>query len=266
MNNIAMHYRRQTISAVRRAAQAVCEGLESRTLLTTTIVSGQTIAGSIASVGQTVQYSFSASAGNTFDISLGDASAASALHPYLQVYNPSGTRVVNTGTGATNTSVSGIYTVPAAGAGTYTVIVQDDFGTATGAYDLELAKAPSTQAADSNGDGGVITSGQTKAGTINRTGDLDVFTFSASAGNTFDISLGDASAASALHPYLQVYNPSGTRVVNTGTGATNTSVNGIYTVPAAAAGTYTVIVQDDFGTGTGAYDLELAKAPSSPGG
>ena len=180
-----------------------------------------------------------------------------ALHPYLQVYNPSGTRVVNTGTGATNTSVNGIYTVPAAAAGTYTVIVQDDFGTATGAYDLELAVAPATQAADSNGNGGPITSGQTKAGTINRTGDLDVFTFSASSGDTFDLSLADTNAASGVHPYLQVFNPSGARIVNTGTGATNTSVSSIYKIPSGSSGTFTVIAQDDFGTGLGGYNLEL---------
>jgi len=250
---------------LRSSVDYVLERMESRTLLAATpIVSGQTIAGSLTHAGQQDTYTFTATAGKTFDVSVGDASAASGVHPYLQVFAPGGARVINNATSATSTSVDGVITVPSTGAGTYTIDVQDFLGNGTGAYDVELAVAPSTQATDSNGDGGVIKSGQTKAGTINRFGDIDVFTFSASAGNTFDISLGDATSGSSVRPYLQVFNPSGTRVINNATSATATSVDGIFTVPAGAGGTYTAIVQDFIGNSTGgAYDLELDVAPAT---
>jgi hypothetical protein len=255
---------RNSLKQTRRAARAVVERIEPRLLLTATpIVSGQTIAGTIGHSGQVDTYTFTANAGNSFDITVGDADATSGFHPYLQVLSPTGPRIINNGTPATKTSVDGIYTVPPTGAGTYTVLVQDYFGTGTGGYNIELGKAPSAQHADSNGDGGLLTSGQTKAGNISRFGDIDVFTFSAAAGNSFDITFGDANAASGLHPYLQVFNPTGTRVLNNGTPATSTSVEGIYTVPASNGGTYTAIVQDYFGNATGAYNVELAVAPAT---
>ncbi|HEX4794714.1 MAG TPA: SdrD B-like domain-containing protein [Humisphaera sp.] len=250
----------------RRAGRAlvVVERIESRLLLAATpIGSGQTIAGNISHVGQIDTYTFSAAAGSSFNISLGDASAASGMHPYVQVLNPAATRIINAGSSSLNTSVGTTYQVPPTSGGSFTVLVQDFFGTGTGAYDLELVKAPAAQAADSNGDGGVIVSGQTKAGTINRTGDLDVFTFAAAAGDSFDISLGDASAASAMHPYLQVFAPTGARIINAGSSSVNTSVGTTYRVPPGAAGTYTAIVQDFFGSAVGPYNLELDKAPAT---
>ena len=249
----------------RRAARAVVEHIESRLLLSAVpIVSGQTIAGNIGHAGQVDTYTFSAAVGNTFEVTLGDSDATSNVHPYLQILAPGGARVVNNAQTVTKTSTSGIVVVPANLGGTYTILVQDYYGNNTGGYDVELAKAPSSQHADSNGDGGVILSGQTKAGTINRYGDIDVFTFTANVGNSFDISLGDASASSTMRPYLQVFTPAGTRVVNVAQTVSNTSVSGIYTVPAGAGGTFTAIVQDYYGNATGgAYDVELAVAPAT---
>ncbi|HZL35248.1 MAG TPA: dockerin type I domain-containing protein [Tepidisphaeraceae bacterium] len=248
----------------RRPPLFAIEAIEQRLLLSATaILSGQTLAGTIQNPAQQSTYSFSATAGNSFELSLGDASAASALQPDLQVFAPNGTRVGNTFSYATNTSVNVFYNVPAAIAGTYTAIVQDATGTNVGAYDLELAVAPATQSPDSDGDGGPIVSGQSKAGTINRTGDLDVFTFSALAGNTIDVTLGDASAASQLDPYLQVFAPDGTRVGNAFNYATNTSVSVIYNVPSTSGGTFTIVAQDAVGTHTGAYNLKLAVAPAT---
>src|SRR5665213_2456096 len=248
----------------RRPPLFAIEAIEQRLLLSATaILSGQTLAGTIQNPAQQSTYSFSATAGNSFELSLGDASAASALQPDLQVFAPNGTRVGNAFNYATNTSVSVIYNVPSTSGGTFTIVAQDAVGTHTGAYNLKLAVAPATQAADPDGDSGPIASGQTKAGTINWTGDLDVYTFTAAAGNTFDLSLGDAGATSQLQPYLQVFGPDGTRVGNTFNYATNTSVNVIYTVPSADGGTYTAVVQDAVGNHVGSYDLELAVAPAT---
>src|SRR5947209_8514802 len=103
---------------LRSSVDYVLERMESRTLLAATpIVSGQTIAGSLTHAGQQDTYTFTATAGKTFEVSVGDASAASGVHPYLQVFAPGGARVVNNGTSATSTSVDGVITVPSTGAG-----------------------------------------------------------------------------------------------------------------------------------------------------
>ena len=191
------------------------ERLEGRSLFSTAILSGQTLAGKIATAGQQNTYTFSAAAGNTFEVSVGDTSAASSVNkyaPYVQVTGPTGTRVINTSAyGEAATSVFGTYTVPATAAGTYTIIVFDANSRAGGTYAVELVMAPGTLAVDSDGGGGAIASGHTKTGTINRYGDLDAFTFTVAAGNTFEVSVGDTSAASSVNkcaPYVQVIDPS----------------------------------------------------------
>src|SRR5437867_2717071 len=73
---------------------AFVESLERRTLLTTTIASGQTIAATLAHPGQIDSYTFSASAGDSFVVSEG-RTGFSTLQPYLQVFAPDGTRVFN---------------------------------------------------------------------------------------------------------------------------------------------------------------------------
>ncbi len=237
-------------------------------MFSATIQSGQTIAGIITAIGQQDMYTFTASAGDSFQATLADANAASQLEPELQLFGPDGTPLKTSVSGATNTSVTtGVYTVPSGGAGTYTLVVQNyTNGTpSTGGYNLELAQAPAVQAVDPDGDGGTISSGQTRSGSINRLGNMDIYTFTASAGNSFQATLADANAASQVEPELQLFGPDGTPLKTSVSGATNTSVTtGVYTVPSGGAGTYTLVVQNyTNGTpSTGGYNLELAQAPA----
>ncbi len=236
------------------------------------ITSGQTKAGTINHYGDLDIYTFTAAAGQTFIADLGDATSSSAYQPYVNVYDPSGAPAgsgsgyyYGTGyAGDYRNSTSAEVTVSAANAGTYTIVVQDRAGAETGGtYDLEVAAAPATQAPDADGNGGTISSGQTKNGTIGRPGDLDVFTFTATAGQTFELSLGAASSASTFLPQLQIYNPAGTQVYNASSSSLSSSVRGTYNVPSTDGGTYTAIVQGYGATNVGAYTVELAAAPAT---
>ncbi|HEX3358124.1 MAG TPA: hypothetical protein VHS31_14220, partial [Tepidisphaeraceae bacterium] len=224
---------RKALAAV---IQSAIECLEPRTLLTS-IISGQTIAGAIAAQGNTAAYSFSAAVNDSFEVSLGDANSASAFEPLMHIFDPQGNEInasASHGTTNTNTSVRQFYQVPSGSGGNYTILVEDDTGTHTGAYDLELAIAPATQASDADGDGGTIATGQTKTGTINRTGDLDIFTFSAAQNNTFEVSLGDPNATSAFEPLMLIYDPHGDEInasASHGTDNTDTSVRQFFQVP-----------------------------------
>ena len=237
------------------------------------IASGQTKNAAINGLGNLDIYTFSAAVGQTFAVTMGDADAQSAVRPYFSVYDPSGALLAFESAGAaTDTSVDYSHQVPVGGAGVYTVIAQDsDYPIAkTGGYNLELAIA-SGQAAgvDADGDGGPITSGQTKNAAINRLGNLDIYTFSAAVGQTFAVTMGDADALSAVRPYISVYDPSGALLVIESAGtATNTAVGYSHQVPAGGAGVYTVIAQDSGYpiAKTGGYNLELAIASGQAAG
>ncbi len=99
----------------------------------TAIAGGETVAGNIAVVGQTQQYTFTASANDWFDLKLSDANAASGLRPEITIYGPSGQQVAQSSTGTSGTSTSVYYAVPPTGGGTYTAVVRDD-GLGRGAH------------------------------------------------------------------------------------------------------------------------------------
>jgi RHS repeat-associated protein len=260
--------RRQESNAARRrrAFRAFCscivERLEPRTMLSA-IVSGQTVAGDILTSGQLDTYTFAAAVGNTFEVSVGPTDSTSNYRSKVTVLGPDSSQVGAASTGFGLTSANVVYNVPSGGAGTYTVEVQTDVAGALGTYDLDLVVVPATQAADSDGDGGAITSGQTKAGTINHYGDLDVYTFSAVAGNTFQLAVGPDITASNYRPDMTVYGPTGAQVATANDGFGDASANITYSVPTGGDGTYTVVVQSDNATTLGTYDLDLVVVPAT---
>ncbi len=229
------------------------------------ITSGQTKAGTINHFGDLDVYTFQRRRGEyLYRLSVGDADSNSNYRSQITVYEPTGNQVGTGATGFTASSETVTYSVPGTGSGMYTVVVQSDGGNTLGTYDLDLVIAAATQAPDSDGDGGPITSGQTKAGTINHYGDLDVYTFNAAAGNTFRLSVGDANSASNFRPQITVYDPSGNQIGAGATGFTATSVGVTYTVPGASARHFlTVIVQSDGGNALGTYDLDLVVTPAT---
>jgi uncharacterized protein (DUF2141 family) len=240
--------------------------LEQRTLLSGSISSGQTITATLTRAGELDTYTFSAAAGSSFEISLGDATAASTYQPYLQVAAPSSTRIINdtSAGGGVQTAVSDSYTVPSGAGGPYTITVQDYSSSAVGAYSLELIETPGKVAGAT-----AISSGQTDSGTIKRYGDLEAFTFSASAGSAFELSLGDSTSTSNYQPYLQLLSPSGTRVINDTRdgGGNQTAVSEYYAVPSNGGGTYTVIVENYSTNVTGgAFSLEFIAVPGTVSG
>ena len=96
--------------------------------------------------------------------------AGGALTPKVTVYDSSGAVVANFAAG--DVAYAAFTTTST---GTFTVVVTDNAGTASGAYRLNLAAAPG-----SNKDG-PLTNGGVATGTIEK-GELDSYTFTANAG------------------------------------------------------------------------------------
>jgi hypothetical protein len=233
-----------------RPGRAIVESLEHRQLLAA-ITSGQTIASSISSAGELDTYTFNLSAGQTFSLTM--AENGSDFYPAIDLYDPNAAKIDGTWDYTTAAVLSRKATI----GGTYTVIARDRDVSHTGAYNLTFLRFPGAQAADPDGHGGAISSGQTKAGSVNRPGDLDVYTFSANANDTFTITL--AENGSDFDPEFDLYAPSGGRITSTW----DYTTAAVISQAAASSGTYSIVARDRDVSNSGAYNLTFVKFPGA---
>ena len=120
------------------------------------------------------EYTFIANAGETIIIRVADTTANPSFVPLFTIVDPTGGQASSSG----NSVAAFDFTVAITGA--YTVVVRDSpaSGAAdTGSYDLYFARAPGAN------DDGVLENGRRHSGAIDL-GDIDSYTFTASAGET----------------------------------------------------------------------------------
>ncbi|WP_246180619.1 PKD domain-containing protein, partial [Marinobacter changyiensis] len=133
--------------------------------------------------------------------------------------------------------------------GTYTVLVDDvtQGGAQTGNYELHFASAPG---ADEHG---LLIPGIPKTETVT-IGDLDSYTFAASAGSLVDVSVLD-TGATPLAPYFLLYGPTGDYL----TGSSSSTEATIERYQVNMTGVYTLIIGDitQGGAQTGDYRILL---------
>jgi hypothetical protein len=216
-----------------------------------TIASGQTKPGTILT-GEIDTYTFAAKAGDSLVVSMGDEDPWNPRYPLLELYGPDGAPLAS-GQGDESARVS----VRAPVSGTYSVLASLRLEESSD-YTISLAKVPSTtQAVDSNGDGGAMKSGETRSGTIS-TGELDVYTFAATAGNSLVVSMGEEDPWNPRYPLLELYGPDGKRLAS-GEGDNSTRVS----VGAPASGTYTVVTSLRFGKYSD-YNVTMVGAVTPP--
>lgn len=139
--------------------------------------------------------------------------------------------------------------------GTYTVVVSDGStnGEATGSYNLYLARVPGAD------EGGRLYDGPTRFDSIDL-GDLDSYTFAASAGQNVQIVVTDTSGG-ALFPSVSLYGPTGNLI----TFSSNPTVATLTrTIP--TTGVYTLVLEDvtTNGDATGTYSIRLTGAGGAP--
>jgi Putative Ig domain len=211
---------------------------------------GASNAGTIT-LGDADMWSFTANAGDSLVLRAG---AADTLAPWLQLYGPTGALVQEVKAGAGY--VHDVWmSLQATNSGTYTVVVSSTFYGGTGDYTLTLAQDPEPFVTSTGDQGGALTNGTPVAGTISL-GDLDMWKFTAQAGDGVMLRAGAADMA----PWLQLYGPTGALVQEVKAGAGY--VHDVWmTLQATNSGTYTVVVSSTFYGGTGDYTLTLAQAP-----
>src|SRR5207344_2420146 len=133
-------------------------------------------------------WTFSATAGDNISIALGEVEPTINFSPWIRLISPS-SAVLGSTIGELAVRIGNV-TAPQSG--TYTVLVaaNPNVPSGTGNYVLTLAKAPGGLTISPGDQGGALTNGANHNGEITL-GDIDAWTFSATAGDSITISLGE---------------------------------------------------------------------------
>ncbi len=121
-----------------------------------------------------------------------------------------------------------------------------------------MTKTPGPITVSAGDQGGPLTNGAIHTGEIVK-GDLDVWTFTAVAGERIGVHIGEITDTADFRPWIRLWAPNG--VVLASTSGTDAAV--IDGIAAPVNGTYLVLVGsfDSGFDGTGTYRLTLGKTP-----
>ena len=194
----------------------------------TPIGCGQVLSGSLSVACRIDAYTFSASANDIVTIRAKKTSGA--LSPYMELYNPSGSRIAGPTT-QINMTLSA--------AGSYTLLMRDQTYLNTGDYLLTWQRFNNPCASPINC-GGVAAA---SIGTTPGAPPWGFYSLTVSANDI--VSIRSIKTSGSLVPYLELYNSSGSLV----TGATGQIDRTM------SAGTYVILVRDQNNTNTGDYAI-----------
>lgn len=215
-----------------------------------TVNFGETASGSIGTAGEVDAYVFSAITNDTILVRMSRIS--SSLWPALTLYSPHGTEL-KTDYGSDVAEVN----CTLAETGEYTVSAFDYWGDNTGNYSVFF------QRLNNPGNAMSVKFGETVSGSIDPAGDVDTYSFSATAGDSVLVRASQTSGY--LYPEVRLYAPDGTELGRDwGWGVAE------LTSTLAEDGNYTILVHDHYGDYTGNYTLHLSEivfeelTPSNP--
>lgn len=210
----------------------------------------------IIALGDLDLWRFTANAGDSVMLRMGGA-----FTPLIRVYGPSGALVDDVVSGNLNTR-DVVLTMTATNAGVYLVVAGSTVAGGIGPYALHLAQVPAPVVVSTGDQGGDLANGARNTGEI-VLGDLDVWHFTATAGDSLSLRMG-----AAFTPWIRLYGPGGTLVGEAVAGNLNTR-DVFLNAKATNSGTYVASVSSTVSGGIGSYDLQLVKAPGdfvvSPG-
>jgi len=191
-------------------------------------------------------YTFTANTGDSINLRLGTTDFPGRL----QLYGPDATLLAAVGAYPVNDDLIA-YT--ATNSGTFTVLVSSAETRGSGTYELHLAQIPEPFIVPAGDEGGAMTNGGNYDGT-NTLADLDMYTFTANKGDSINLRLGTTNFVGKL----QLYGPSGALLDTVGGYPVK---DDLIAYTATNSGTFTVLVSDGYGGGTGTYELHLAQIP-----
>jgi trimeric autotransporter adhesin len=217
----------------------------------TALMNGTNAAGTLG-VNTTNSYTFTANTGDNIVLRLG----STGFSGNLNLFSPTAALVKTAGGNSMDWGLA--YT--ATNSGTFTVQVSSYYAGGFGTYVLHLAQFPEAFIVPGGDEGGPMTNGGNFAGTLSL-GDLDMWSFTANAGDKIVLRLG----SSGFQGDLNLYGPNGALLKTAGGNSPDWEL--AYT--ATNSGTFTVLVSSYYAGNTGTYVLHLAQFPEAfivPGG
>jgi hypothetical protein len=211
------------------------------------IQSAASATGTIGAIGDIDAYTFTGNFGD--HVLFAALETSGSLNTNISLYPPGG---------GPSISISSIDRTDATlnASGTWTIVIDDYSGAATGTYLLSFLNlsGPLTSAGDA--DGGPITSNQIVTGTTNAVGDFDAYTFSGTSGNRV-VMTAQATSGPGYTAQIYLYPPGGGSFVAG-------SSSGRIDYQLLQSGTYTAVVQDQSLYHTGTYDLSYVNVSAGP--
>jgi len=200
-------------------------------------------------IGDLDLWTVTATAGQSVVVRMGETNPL-IFAPQLRIYDPSGIQL-----DLETSTVGAEVSFRATNSGTFLLIAGDFSGSYAGAgpYRLTLAKTGDSAALSLGDEGGPMDGSGSYDGTI-PFGDLDVFYFTACAGDGLVLKMEELVGGSTLSPSLRLYGGNGTMIDS----KISTASVQISTL-APMSGTYLVVAGDGAGSysGTGTYRLTV---------
>ena len=191
-------------------------------------------------LGDLDMFTFTANTGDSINLRLGTTNFVGLL----QLYGPNGALLDAVGG---YPDKDDLIADTATNSGTFTVLVSDGYGGETGTYELHLAQMPEAFIVPAGDQGGAMTNGGNYTGTITL-GDLDMYACTACKGDVIHLEL----TTTNFYGLLQLYGPTGALLKSVGR---YPLTDDIMTYTATNCGTFTVLVSDGNGEGSGTYGL-----------
>jgi hypothetical protein len=195
-----------------------------------------------------------ANPGERIILQIAKLTGGAAFIPQLELFGPDGARLASDAGGA-----AARISAQAPVKGTYTVMVSAVTPDGSGTYQLQLFQALAALTVPAGDEGGALSDGVAKNGTISP-GDLDPWTFTAAVGDRVTLQLTKVSGGPTFTPQIELFGPSGERR-NSGQGNTGVTVDTAFDVP----GQYVAVVSDAGESGSGTYTLTLNRVALTVG-
>ena len=216
------------------------------------ITSGQTRSGAIDTAGEEDTWTFSATAGDRVIVQVAETANYGSFTPNVQVFAPNRPTVV-----ASQTSDAAILEFNAPETGTFTIVIADADRNTSNTYALTLVNLMDSLTSSGDLDGDAIVSGQTLEG-HSAASDLDVFQFSAQAGDRVIVQVTETANYGSYTPKVEVRGPDLVTVLDT---VTSDGAVLEFTVP--RAGTHSILISDDDIYTANTYALTLVNLMDS---
>jgi trimeric autotransporter adhesin len=203
-------------------------------------------------IGDVDVWTFSANAGDSVVLRMG----AVGYNPWIRLFGPNGVMVRQAADGSSGIRDADLQ-LQVTNSGTFTVVVGSWLLNGIGTYMLSLAHIPEAVTLAPGDQGGAMTNAFQHSGNI-EIGDVDVWTFSANAGDSIVLRMG----ATGYNPWIRLFGPNGTMVKQEVDGSSGVRDADLQ-FQATNSGVFTVVVGSYYNNGNGAYILSLAHVPDA---